>query len=208
MLRSCGCSRRPAGNATEPRLTSSPASRRLAPRLRPGGTMTAAPSTRTSSCMNTVSAPGGMGAPVKMRIASRAPISRAAARPAVRRSVTASLVSPAPTSAWRTAKPSTAELSNGGRSIGATTPAASTRPPALASATCSVSATGVTRSAISRSTSPIASSGPPKAKQSSVSWAIRRSAHGRSRSRAVRPSRPGYRRPPRRRSATPPARWR
>ncbi len=36
----------------------------------PAGTITASPSTRTSSCMNTVSAPAGIGAPVKMRIAS------------------------------------------------------------------------------------------------------------------------------------------
>ena len=57
----------------------------MAPRLRPGGTITASPSTRTSSCMNTVSAPAGIGAPVKMRIASPAASARAAARPAVRR---------------------------------------------------------------------------------------------------------------------------
>ena len=36
--------------------------------------MTASPSARTSSCMNTVSAPAGIGAPVKMRMAWPAPI--------------------------------------------------------------------------------------------------------------------------------------
>ena len=48
---------------------SSPAGRTLAPGLRPAGSTTLSPSTRTSSCMNTVSAPSGIGAPVKMRIA-------------------------------------------------------------------------------------------------------------------------------------------
>ena len=37
--------------------------------LEAAGSTTLSPSTRTSSCMNTVSAPSGIGAPVKMRIA-------------------------------------------------------------------------------------------------------------------------------------------
>ena len=86
------------------RAMSSPASRRLAPRFEPGGTTTAPPSTRTSSCMNTVSAPCGIGAPVKMRIASPAPTRASAARPAVSAVDDRKLVSPvAPRSAWRTA---------------------------------------------------------------------------------------------------------
>ena len=40
--------------------------------LIPVGTITAPSSTRQSSCMNTVSAPAGIGAPVKMRIAAPA----------------------------------------------------------------------------------------------------------------------------------------
>ncbi len=78
----CGVvSRRPAGSITDLARKSSPAARRLAPRFRPGGTTTVSPSTRVSSCMNTVSAPSGIGAPVKMRIASPAPSARVAARP-------------------------------------------------------------------------------------------------------------------------------
>ena len=124
--------------------------------------------------MNTVSAPAGIGAPVKMRIASPAPSARVAARPAVMRSTTLSRVSPAAAkSAWRTANPSTAELSNGGKSIGATISCATTRPRAAASGTVSVSVTGATRSAISRSISATGSSAPPNAKQSSESCAIR-----------------------------------
>ena len=48
---------------------SSPAGRTLAPGFRPAGRTTLSSSTRTSSCMKTVSAPSGIGAPVKMRIA-------------------------------------------------------------------------------------------------------------------------------------------
>ena len=66
---SCGRSRCPAFSAAEPDGMSSPAGRTLAPGLRPAGSTTLSPSTRTSSCMNTVSAPSGIGAPVKMRIA-------------------------------------------------------------------------------------------------------------------------------------------
>ena len=51
-------SRRPAGSITDLARKSSPAARLLAPRFRPGGTITTSPSTRVSSCMNTVSAPG------------------------------------------------------------------------------------------------------------------------------------------------------
>jgi len=54
--------------------------------------------------MKTVSAPDGMGAPVKMRTAAPAASAHAAARPAVTRSTTASRVSVlASRSAWRTA---------------------------------------------------------------------------------------------------------
>jgi len=70
----------------------------------PDGTTTVGPSARQSSCMNTVSAPCGIGAPVKMRIASPVASGRAGACPATTRSTTASLVSAAGSrSAWRTA---------------------------------------------------------------------------------------------------------
>ena len=55
-----------------PRAMSSPARRRFAPRLSPAGRTTASPAAPTSSCMNTVSRPAGIGAPVKMRTAPRA----------------------------------------------------------------------------------------------------------------------------------------
>jgi len=100
----CAASRRPAGSTIDPARTSSPARRRFAPTFSPAGTITALPSRRTSSCMKTVSAPAGMGAPVKMRTAAPASRTRAAARPAVTRSTTASRVSAlASRSAWRTA---------------------------------------------------------------------------------------------------------
>ena len=56
--------------------------------LSPGGTTTLSPSARTSSCMNTVSAPAGIGAPVKMRIARAAASTAREPWPAVRRSAT------------------------------------------------------------------------------------------------------------------------
>ena len=79
---SCGRSRRPALSAAKPEAMSSPAGRTLAPGFRPAGSTTLpASSIRTSSCMNTVSAPSGIGAPVKIRTAwpgwNRAPGRRA-----------------------------------------------------------------------------------------------------------------------------------
>ena len=68
--------RGPAGAAVAPpgsrptRATSSPALRRLAPARSPGGRLTRPSSWRvTSSCMNTMSAPCGTGAPVNTRMA-------------------------------------------------------------------------------------------------------------------------------------------
>ncbi len=69
---------------------SSPAGRTLAPGFRPAGKTTRpASSIRTSSCMNTVSAPPGIGAPVKMRTASPGAIASGAAAPACTRPLTA-----------------------------------------------------------------------------------------------------------------------
>ena len=65
----CASSTVPAGITTRPLDTSSPASLRLAPRCKPLGTTMRSPSTFTSSCMKTVSAPLGMAAPVKILIA-------------------------------------------------------------------------------------------------------------------------------------------
>ncbi len=67
---SWGRMRWPAGRTVSPSAISSPAGRTLAPLFRPGGRRTPpVSSTRTSSCMNTVSAPSGIGAPVKTRTA-------------------------------------------------------------------------------------------------------------------------------------------
>ncbi len=80
---SCGRSRRPAASAAEPAGMSSPAGRTLAPGLNPAGSTTLpSASSRTSSCMNTVSAPSGIGAPVKIRTASPGLMDSAAEAPA------------------------------------------------------------------------------------------------------------------------------
>ena len=88
-----------------PAAMSSPLGRRLAPGRRPGGSSTRPSSPRTtSSCMNTVSVPGGMGAPVKIRTAVLPTIAPGAASPAVTLALTGRTVDPlASKSAWATA---------------------------------------------------------------------------------------------------------
>ena len=101
---SCGLSARPALRMVVPAAMSSPALRRLAPRLIPGGMTTASPSARQSSCISTVSGPGGMGAPVKMRTASPRRAGRPSGCPAAARPVHGSRVSaPASRSSKKTA---------------------------------------------------------------------------------------------------------
>ena len=80
---------------------SSPRLRRLAPLRMPGGSRTAPPSSRASSCMNTVSVPAGIGAPVKMRTAVPGAAAPGRAWPAATRAETGSRVAP---SAARSAK--------------------------------------------------------------------------------------------------------
>ena len=87
---------------------------------------------RVSSTRTTASAPAGIAAPVEIAQASPAPTVTPAGAPA-RDSSTTRSSTPAPLSAARTAKPSIAELSNGGTSPGARTSSASTRPSASAS---------------------------------------------------------------------------
>ena len=97
------------------------------------------PSTAVCSTGTIVSAPGGRAPPVMMRAA--APGSTVGSRPVpantspvIRRAT--GVASPAPArSAPRTAKPSMAELANGGRSSAAATSAARTQPRASASPT-------------------------------------------------------------------------
>ena len=176
---SCAASRRPAGSTTEPLRTSSPASRRLAPRLSPAGTITASPSARTSSCMNTVSAPrrhrrAGEDADRLAGADRRAPRrgrrsgarrSRAGSRPSAARSAMAHRVAVDRGIVERR------QIDRRDHVGGQHAPArrgerhaSRSRRPAA------------TRSAISRSISAIGSSGPENAKQSSVSCAITRSA--------------------------------
>ena len=107
------------------------------------------PSTAVCSTGTTVSAPGGSAPPVMMRTA--APGSTVGSRPVpantspvIRRGT--GLASPAPArSAPRTAKPSMAELANGGRSSAAATSMARTAPRASASP-ASLTGSGASRS--------------------------------------------------------------
>ena len=98
---------------------SSPARRRLAPRLTPAGSPRRRPRAATSSCISTVSAPAGIGAPVSTRSAvpcGQAPRERmAGGGPPGSQRAGGSARSGA-RSAWAKAKPSTATLSKPGTS--------------------------------------------------------------------------------------------
>ena len=126
--------------------------------------------------MNTVSAPAGIGAPVKMRIgfarADRLRRGAAGGQPTADREprlgLGGEIARAAPRSRRRRNCRTAADRSARRRRR------ASTRPRAAASGTLSVSVTGAMRSAIIRSISAIGSSGPENAKQSSVSCAITR----------------------------------
>ena len=89
-----GRNRWPALSAAMPAAMSSPTGRTLAPGLRPAGAMILSPSARTSSCMNTVSAPSGIGAPVKIRIACPGATVAPAELPAWTRPTTGNVRSP------------------------------------------------------------------------------------------------------------------
>ena len=108
---SCGRSRCPRRSASAPLAISSPRGRVFAPGRSPVGKCTRPPSSsRTSSCMKIVSAPGGNGAPVKMRRVNAGVSAHVAGAPAARRPSTGkSRVFCR--SASRTAYPSTAALS-------------------------------------------------------------------------------------------------
>src|SRR6516165_654867 len=92
--------------------------------------------------------------------------------------------------------------------MGATTSRAITRPLAAWSGTVSISATGVTRSRMMRSTSSTGNSGPEKAKQSSVSCAITRAPHAPARLGSARRAGSEGRRCARRHRDQPPERAR
>ena len=65
----CGVRRSPAGSTRAPRAMSSPMRRTASPTRGTVLTTTSLPACSHSSCITTVSAPGGSGAPVKMRAA-------------------------------------------------------------------------------------------------------------------------------------------
>ena len=95
--RSAASSTRPGGSASAPAVSSSPRRRMCCPDFADCCTRTVAPSRTACSCMTTQSAPGGNGAPVKMRAASPLESDRdqggspAAISPATRRGPPASL---------------------------------------------------------------------------------------------------------------------
>ncbi len=105
-----------------------------------------------SSTRTTASAPAGITAPVDIAQASPAPTVTPAGAPA-RDSSTIRSSTPAPLSLARTAKPSIAELSNGGTSPGARTSSASTRPSASARSTVSGASGGAQSSTTERASS-------------------------------------------------------
>ena len=163
----------PAVRMTSPSAMSSPAKRRLAPCLIPGGIITYPSSSRQSSCIRTVSASGGMAAPVNIRMVSPSPGGRSAVWPAATRPMILSRVSsPAARSENRTAYPSMAALSWGGTAISERMSADSMRPRASRKPTLDDPTTTSRRLASICRASPDFISSPPKAKQSSQSWAI------------------------------------
>ena len=107
----------PAPSSSAPAARSEPASRTYSPTSRVRRIVTASPSTVVSSTGTTASAPGGIGAPVMIRVAvpgasAGGSPGAAATSPTIGRATGA-----AATSAARTAKPSIWELRNGGRSM-------------------------------------------------------------------------------------------
>ena len=107
------------------------------------------------STMTTASAPGGIVAPVMMRLASPGPTVTCGACPAAMVSTTRSSHGASATSAERTANPSMAVLANGGMSSDETISLAVTRPNASATGT----RTGVRAGHLSRTNSRTVSSG-------------------------------------------------
>ena len=139
---SAGRSRVPLEMMVAPCVTSSPLGRMLAPlgsgwKIRTLSDVGSVYSTRT-----TVSAPSGTGAPVMMRIASPGPTVFFAAVPACTSSIifrtgSFSISCSFLMSSHRTAKPSIAELFQGGLSLRATISSPNTRPNASRSPTFS-----------------------------------------------------------------------
>ena len=131
---SAGPSSVPWVSTVVPARTSSPARRMFAPSSGVP-TSTRPPAISVRSTGTTVAAPSGTTAPVEMRIASPASSAPANGCPA-RDSPTTGR---APVAPGPTAKPSMAELSNGGTSTSLCTSSASTRPSASATGTSAAS---------------------------------------------------------------------
>src|SRR5438093_5034326 len=130
----------PASSTRSPTRTSSPAGRTYAAGSTAARSVTRPFVASTSSWGTTASAPGGSGAPVKIRMASPLPIAREGSVPASTRPTTAS-AAPARVSPARTAYPSMDEFAHGGISRRETISSASTRPSDATTSTRSVPST-------------------------------------------------------------------
>src|SRR5438093_5214339 len=130
----------PASSTRSPTRTSSPAGRTYAAGSTAARSVTRPFVASTSSWGTTASAPGGSGAPVKIRMASPRPIAREGSAPASTRPTTAS-AAPARVSPARTAYPSMDEFAHGGTSRRETISSASTRPSDATTSTRSVPST-------------------------------------------------------------------
>ena len=121
-----GVSTLPAGTTTSPARISAPRRYTHCPGRGAWRVVTPSPTAGASSCITTASAPAGIGAPVKMRAHSPAPIAFTGTAPAGISSTTRKGASNR--SVERTAYPSRSDLSNGGESRSAATSAAITAP--------------------------------------------------------------------------------
>ena len=140
--RRAGVSLTPANATESPAATSPPRGRTCAPGSNDCEMSTVFSTWTTSSMGTTASAPSGTTAPVEMAAAQPSSSRPSKGRPAAD---SPTIRSVAGRSAARTAKPSIAELANGGRSTRALTSSAATRPDAAPIGTGSA-ASGRTRS--------------------------------------------------------------
>jgi hypothetical protein len=136
---SCGASRLPAVRISPPLRTSLPTVRIQSPVFGLVFTTTSSFSVTVCSCITTASAPGGIGAPVKMRAA----VPGSSGLPTEPAMIFWEILSFFDASARRIAYPSMALLSIGGTSIAERCARARTRPVASSVGTSSISATGL-----------------------------------------------------------------
>src|SRR3990172_5534441 len=135
--------RAPFQRTISPAFTSSPRWAMFCPAGTEANTSTRSPATRVFSTICTASAPWGMGAPVMTCAASPRFTRKEGKEPAGTRPTIRSGAGSDLKSTTRNAKPSTADLEKGGRSISDTTSSASRRPVASWKATFSLGRVGV-----------------------------------------------------------------